>query len=71
MCQAWDGAMMMYYHEGKDKGFSQGIDQGIQKNQNETILRMLSKNKYTYEEIAELNNVTAEAVRDMEMQLCG
>ena len=65
MCEAWDGAMMMYYNEGKD----QGIDQGVQKNQKETILRMLSKNKYTYEEIAELNDVTAETVRNMEMQL--
>lgn len=65
MCEAWDGAMMMYYNEGKD----QGISQGIQKNQKETILRMLSKNQYTYEEIAELNDVTAETVRNMEMQL--
>ena len=70
MCQAWDGAMMIYYDEGVNQGISQGISQGIQTNREETIRRMLSKNKYTYEEIAELNDVPTETVKELEMQLC-
>ena len=73
MCQAWDGAMQMYYEEGVSQGISQGIDQGIiqgidqgiQTNREETIRRMLLKGKYTYEEIAELNDVTVETVKSM------
>lgn len=34
----------------------------------ETILRMLSKKKYTYEEIAELNDVSVETVKEIERQ---
>ena len=33
-----------------------------------TILRMLSKKKYTYEEIAELNDVSVETVKEIERQ---
>lgn len=65
MCQAWDGAMQMYYDEGVSQGISQGIDQGIQTNREETIRRMLLKGKYTYEEIAELNDVTVDTVKRM------
>ena len=66
MCQAWDGAMMMYYEEG----MSEGISQGIQTNRQETIRRMLSRNKYTYEEIGELNGVAVETVKKIENQFC-
>ena len=94
MCQAWDGAMMMYYEEGMSEGISQGIkqgisqgikqgisqgikqgisqgiSQGIQTNRQETIRRMLSKKKYTYEEIGELNGVAVETVKKIENQFC-
>lgn len=62
MCQAWDGAMRMYYEDG--------VSQGIQTNRQETIRRMLSKKKYTYEEIGELNGVAVETVKKIENQFC-
>ena len=86
MCQAWDGAMMMYYEEGVSEGISQGISQGIkqgikqgisqgisqgiQTNRQETIRRMLSKKKYTYEEIAEVHGVAVETVKKIDNQFC-
>ena len=90
MCQAWDGAMRMYYEDGVSEGISQGIkqgisqgikqgikqginqgiSQGIQTNRQETIRRMLSKKKYTYEEIGELNGVAVETVKKIENQFC-
>ena len=66
MCQAWDGAMMMYY----DEGVSYGISHGIQETRRKNILRMLSKKKYSYEEISEINDATIEEVKELEMQLC-
>ena len=70
MCQAWDGAMRMYYEDGVSAGVSQGISQGIQTSRQETICRMLSKKKYTYEEIAEVNGVAVETVKKIENQFC-
>ena len=74
MCQAWDGAMLMYYDEGVSYGISQGIQQGIsqgiQENRRKNILQMLSKKKYSYEEISEINDATIEEVKELEMQLC-
>ena len=56
--------------QGIKQGISQGISQGIQTNRQETIRRMLSKKKYTYEEIGELNGVAVETVKKIENQFC-
>ena len=31
MCEAWDGAMLMYRDEGKKEGIEEGIKEGIKK----------------------------------------
>ena len=71
VCKAWDGAMMMYLDEGMQKGLKKGIrrgrKQGMEAARRDTILRMLSKKAFTYEEIAEYNGVSVETVKRIGM----
>ena len=75
VCKAWDGAMMMYMDEGLQKGLKKGtsrgikrgIKQGMEAARRDTILRMLSKKAFTYEEIAEYNGVSVETVKRIGM----
>ena len=79
VCKAWDGAMLMYMDEGMQKGLKKGIKkgtrrgikrgrkQGMEAARRNTILRMLSKKKFTYEEIAEYNGVSVETVKRIGM----
>lgn len=75
VCKAWDGAMMMYMDEGLQKGLKKGTRRGIKRGRKQgmeaarrdTILRMLSKKAFTYEEIAEYNGVSVETVKRIGM----
>jgi predicted transposase YdaD len=54
---------------GISQGISRGISQGISETQHKTIVKMLQANRYTIEEIADINDVTASFVRSIEKKL--
>ncbi len=48
--------------EGKEEGFQQGAQQKAE----ETAINMLKKNKYTVDEIAEVTELAAEKVLELQ-----
>ena len=64
MCQAMREIREDERREGREEGLKEGIEASCR----ETILRMLSKKKFTYEEIAELNAVSVEKVKKLAEQ---
>ena len=53
--------------KGTRRGIKRGRKQGMEAARRDTILRMLSKKKFTYEEIAEYNGVSVETVKRIGM----
>ena len=68
MCQAMREIREDERREGREEGLKEGLKEGIEASCRETILRMLSKKKFTYEEIAELNAVSVEKVKKLAEQ---
>ena len=58
MCKALEDLK----EEGREEGRQEGRQDGIRK----IILKMLAKNQYSYEEIAEITEVTVEEIMDIE-----
>ena len=58
MCKALEDLK----EEGREEGRQEGRQDGIRK----IILKMLAKNQYSYEEIAEITEVSVEEIMDIE-----
>lgn len=58
MCKALEDLK----EEGREEGRQEGRQDGIRK----IILKMLAKNQYSYEEIAEITEATVEEIMDIE-----
>ena len=54
--------------EGIQEGIQKGIQTGISEKQTEIIQKMLSLKRYSYEEIAEIVNLSVEEVREIEVR---
>ena len=54
--------------EGREEGLKEGRKEGIEASCRETILRMLSMQVFSYEEIAEVNAVSVEKVKKLTEQ---
>lgn len=68
MCQAIKEMLEDERQAGIQSGMQAGIETGIQAAHEETIRRMLLKKKYSYEEIADLNDVSVETVKKIEAE---
>lgn len=52
--------------EGIQEGIQTGIQTGISEKQTEIIQKMLSLKRYSYEEIAEIVNLSVEDIQEIE-----
>ena len=52
--------------EGRQEGREEGREEGHEESRTEIILNMLSKNQFSFEEIAELVGVTVEKVEEIQ-----
>ena len=52
------------YENGKDEGFYNGVEQGIEQKQTEMILNMYNK-KMSLEDISEISNISIEKVQSI------
>ena len=52
--------------EGREEGRQEGREEGHEESRTEIILNMLSKNQFSFEEIAELVGVTVEKVEEIQ-----
>ena len=57
--------------EGREEGIKEGRKEGIEASCRETILRMLSMQVFSYEQIAEVNAVSVEKVKKLAEQELG
>ena len=73
MCQAIrelrEEAKQIGREEGREEGRDEGKREGRQREKEDIIIRMLRKGTFTYEDIAELVNVSVEKVKAMGTQL--
>ena len=58
----------MLLDEGMERGIEKGMEYGKDAGRKNIILRMLSKKQYSYEEIADVAEITVEEVRRIEQE---
>ena len=68
MCQAMREIREDERREGREEGLKEGLKEGIEASCRETILRMLSMQVFSYEQIAEVNAVSVEKVKELAEQ---
>ena len=69
MCKAIQDLQDEAMQAGIKTGIKTGKEAGKQEEKERVILRMLKKNKYTYEEIAELAEISVEKVKEIEVKM--
>ena len=60
--------MRMEREDAREEGIQEGIQTGISEKQTEIIQNMLSLKRYSYEEIAEIVNLSVEEIHEIEDQ---
>ena len=58
--------MRMEREDAREDGIQEGIQTGISEKQTEIIQKMLSLKRYSYEEIAEIVDLSVEEIREIE-----
>lgn len=58
--------MRMEREDAREEGIQEGIQTGISENRTGVVMKMLSLKRYSYEEIAEIVNLSVKEVQEIE-----